>query len=656
MAVTRAAAGCLNDDVIWRFVQGELPDDQARGADEHLTRCADCRNVVAETARFLYQKTATTVGRYVIARPLGAGAAGVVYEAHDPQLRRKIALKLIRPAADAAAAEDRMARLLTEAQAMARLSHPNVVAVHDAGTHEGQVFVAMELVDGRTLADWLRDRAHGRDEILDVFVAAGRGLAAAHAAGLVHRDFKPDNVLIGADGRARVTDFGLATGAGTSVEPGIAGTPSFMSPEQWMGREADARSDQFSFCVALYAALTGRHPFDAGKSIGSLAEQVLAGAVAEDKGLSRWLRTVLLRGLSVDPARRFGSVDELLGSLERGRMVARRLRRAFAAALLLLAIGGIRVFGAAGACGNGKLEPAEECDDGNRSDGDGCLATCRAATCGDGRQRTAVEECDDGNRVDGDACNNQCLRCAPGFSWPDNGHCYVRHETVLPWDQAARTCRDGGGHLVTYNAYAEMTAVIDRLLATTDGTYWTGLRDQGGYGWLTREPLTFGFRGWGTPTPPPGQCAAGSAKTPWVVEPCVAPRGFMCERPGWAIAPGSRHAYQAFYGEPRWEAARDACVRFGAGVHLATIADAEENAFVAGKFFGAHWVGATKIDGAFRWITGPPFDPALFAEGDPDLNAVPACVAIGEDRRLHDRQCDGSDGGPQGYGYICEVD
>ncbi|MCB9561907.1 MAG: serine/threonine protein kinase [Kofleriaceae bacterium] len=223
----------------------------------------------------------TRVDRYEIVAWLGAGGMGVVYEAFDPELRRRVALKLVRAIRPGATWE---ARLLREAQAMAQLSHPAVVPVFDVGSYDGGVFVAMELVDGGTLKGWLQAERRSWRAALTTLIAAGRGLAAAHAAGLVHRDFKPDNVLVGKDGRVRVTDFGLARIAAADTDgddggadvdrarpaagvadvlsrPGaIAGTPAYMAPETAAG-VADARSDQFAFCVTLYEALYGERPF-----------------------------------------------------------------------------------------------------------------------------------------------------------------------------------------------------------------------------------------------------------------------------------------------------------------------------------------------------------------------------------------------------------
>ena len=229
------------------------------------------------------------VGRYLVLDRLGAGGMGVVYTAYDPELDRRIALKLLAPALESTGATAGRARLVREAQAMARVTHPNVVTVHDVGEHDGQVFVAMELVDGDTLTAWRSASVRTWSDELAVMRAAGRGLAAAHAKGLVHRDFKPDNVMVARDGRVLVMDFGLARAqgeAGGSTSPfealvhednsalsveltrqgAIMGTPAYMAPEQHLGGETDARSDQFSFCVALYEGLWRARPFEARRS------------------------------------------------------------------------------------------------------------------------------------------------------------------------------------------------------------------------------------------------------------------------------------------------------------------------------------------------------------------------------------------------------
>ena len=327
----------------------------------------------------------TTIRRYVVVNEVGAGAMGVVYAAYDYGLDRRVALKLLRDPRPGAARK----RLLREAQALAKLSHPGVIAVYDVGTHRDQVFVAMEFVEGVTLRQWLEAEPRTWREVVDVFQRAGEGLAAAHAAGIVHRDFKPDNVLIDRRGRVRVGDFGLAvvdrdedassvsaesvvsasgadaSEADTSVpdtEPDppasdaagslldatltatgiVLGTPAYMAPEQHAGARAiDARADQFAFCVALYEGLYGERPF-AGESELALYEQISAGTVREaprarGQRVPAWLRAVIVRGLAFEPSRRHPSMHALLGELRRPRAVRRR--RVWATAIALTVAG-----------------------------------------------------------------------------------------------------------------------------------------------------------------------------------------------------------------------------------------------------------------------------------------------------------------------------
>ncbi|MCA9687022.1 MAG: serine/threonine protein kinase, partial [Myxococcales bacterium] len=313
------------------------------------------------------------IGRYVLLRRLGSGAMGDVYAAYDPELDRNVALKLLRARRHTkAAASEGQQRLLREARAMAQLRAANVVAVHDAGVHDDQVYVAMELVEGRTLKDWLAVEPRGWREIMAVFILAGRGLAAAHAKDLVHRDFKPENVMVGADGRAQVMDFGLArttvAGAGEAGERddegdhaetesgssslrltragAIVGTPAYMAPEQWSGQMADARSDQFSYCVALWEALYGQRPF-AGDNAAAIAFSVTAGTLREPRSPRRvpsWMRTILARGLEVSPERRWPSMLALLDAFEHAQL--RRRRRKW---LLGLACGAALLGGLASA-------------------------------------------------------------------------------------------------------------------------------------------------------------------------------------------------------------------------------------------------------------------------------------------------------------------
>jgi eukaryotic-like serine/threonine-protein kinase len=258
------------------------------------------------------------VGRYTILSLLGMGGMGAVYAAYDPELDRNIALKLLAHRGDDPAGR---ARLLGEAQAMAQLAHPNVVAVHDAGTVGDHVWIAMEVVHGQTLTKWLDERKRGWREILAVFRAAGEGLRAAHAAGLVHHDFKPDNVMVGTEGRVRVMDFGLARADRTAASNvgALMGTPLYMAPEQWEAGATDPRTDQFSFCVALWEALHGELPF-AGDTLATRALAVTTGrlrAVSSRGKTPGWLRQVILRGLDRDPEQRWPTTEALLAALAR---------------------------------------------------------------------------------------------------------------------------------------------------------------------------------------------------------------------------------------------------------------------------------------------------------------------------------------------------
>ncbi len=377
---------CPEENVFVDFVRGELPKTERAGLEAHIDECEVCSMVVAEMARLFaddpaddapepelvddavglhdtdgaFSPTAVTqssgeilvepaamlprgakLGRYVVIDMVGAGGMGVVYAAYDPELDRKVALKVLRHGSTrggSKASNKQRDRLMREAQAMAKLSHPNVITVHDVGTFEGQVFLAMEFIDGQTLGQWLKAQARPWKEVLDVFVAAGRGLAAAHAVGLVHRDFKPDNVLLGQDGRVLVTDFGLARPAagktGTFSAVGevpsmqvltasltqtgaLVGTPAYMAPEQLSGSRTGAHTDQFSYCVALYEGLYGQRPF-VGRSFAELASNVSSGSFSpppRDVTVPRRIRRALFRGLSTDPDQRYADMNALIHAM-----------------------------------------------------------------------------------------------------------------------------------------------------------------------------------------------------------------------------------------------------------------------------------------------------------------------------------------------------
>jgi tetratricopeptide (TPR) repeat protein len=305
----------------------------------------------------------TVLGRYVIIEAIGRGGMGHVYAARDPELERRVAIKTLRRRSVSQFGGEQL--LLAEAQALAKLSHPNVVTVYDAGTHDGAIFIAMEHIEGITVQRWLEtaEPAPTWQAVLDVFLRAGRGLAAAHRNGIIHRDFKPSNVMVDAGhepGRVRVVDFGLAltserdavrssidgleSSSGVSKSPRIVvGTPGFMAPEQMDNERVDERSDQFSFCVSLWTALYGVRPFE-GTKIGALRQAIIGRALQQPTrapGPGR-IRRHLARGLEADPARRWPSMDALLEKLESDRRLRRRRAlgsAAVAAAIVLPAAG-----------------------------------------------------------------------------------------------------------------------------------------------------------------------------------------------------------------------------------------------------------------------------------------------------------------------------
>ncbi|WP_096332969.1 WD40 repeat domain-containing serine/threonine protein kinase [Nannocystis exedens] len=311
------------------------------------------------------------IGRFRVLGLLGRGGMGEVYAAHDDELDRQVAVKLLHTSREAG--PQARARMTREAQSLARLSHPNVVQIHEVGEHAGQVYVAMEFVDGHDLAHWLAALPAGPrrwEAVLAVFVAAGRGLQAAHEAGLVHRDFKPANVLVGADERARVLDFGLARFFGDpeddrknmSESPGdvadltatgaLLGTPAYMAPELFTGGAASPASDQYAFCVALYQGLYGQWPH-AGETLADLVAAKSSGVIAtpvDRRGVPGWLHAAVVRGLQVAPASRWPSMAALLRELGRDRRAAARrtvLRIAGAALVGLAGFAGVQAWQAA---------------------------------------------------------------------------------------------------------------------------------------------------------------------------------------------------------------------------------------------------------------------------------------------------------------------
>jgi tetratricopeptide (TPR) repeat protein len=337
---------CLDDATVLGLVEGRLAPELIASVDEHIDNCASCRDVVTLVASSRSQgrvlARGDTVDRYVIGDLLGAGAMGRVYSAWEPELDRRVAIKVLH---DAGGRD----RLIKEAQAMARLNHPNIVTVHEVGSTDAGVFVAMELVDGETLRAWAAKPREWRD-VVRVLVDVARGLAAVHAAGVVHRDIKPDNVIVGADGRVRLGDFGLArSGASTSAAPppaifalgtltggtAVAGTPAYMAPEVLRGGAADAASDQFSFGVMAHELLAGKRPFE-GATWAALLESIETHDVRRVPDVPAWLDDIVQRCFAVEPARRYPSMLAVADTLfERS---ARRRPTAWIAAALAAAV------------------------------------------------------------------------------------------------------------------------------------------------------------------------------------------------------------------------------------------------------------------------------------------------------------------------------
>ncbi|MEM7159512.1 MAG: protein kinase [Myxococcota bacterium] len=411
---------CPEPEALNAFSRGGLNPAERRAIESHLDDCDGCSRVVAELARIFATQhpggstdvsldelgvsesdtladeslpmrakvrlhPGERVDRYYILELIGSGGMGVVYAAYDPDLDRKVALKALHDRHSSKEDDEERAqrRLLREAQAMARLSHPNVITVHQVREIEGRVFISMEFVEGGTLTQWLARAKPDQAKILEMFQAIGRGLGAAHEAGLIHSDIKPDNVLIGADERPRVTDFGLARPSGqdtgrssrpadspfviesglldatVSRTKGLRGTPAYMAPEQILCEQTSAASDQFSFCVALFEALWGVRPFG-GTTFAELSTNILDGnftEVTSDASVPRWLRNVVMRGLSFEPKDRWPSMAALVEGLAYG---PRRKRRG----LIALGVVGAASIVAGSVASSVLSAPSDPCEGG----------------------------------------------------------------------------------------------------------------------------------------------------------------------------------------------------------------------------------------------------------------------------------------------------
>ncbi len=367
--------GCPDDNVLAAMAEQQLPPAMFAEVEVHIDSCDHCRKMVAAALADRTLAVGTPQNdvaggsisdalvptldvalddRYAIQAVLGRGGMGTVYLAHDRTLGRDVALKLHHRAGSAS---DRLHR---EAIAMAKLAHPNVVTVFEVATVDDRLYVAMEYVRGETLRGWLAAKPRTWREIVAMLVDVGQGLAAAHAAGLVHRDFKPENVLVGEDSRPRVGDFGLArVGASPSGDApkaalaetpltqtgALLGTPAYMAPEQLAGDIVDARSDQFAFCVVAWECLYGKRPFG-GTTLAALEESIRAHVLAAPakSAVPARVRKVVERGLSLEPAARFADIPSLLAAL-RDAARSRTKRRVAAALAGVVLAGGATTYG-----------------------------------------------------------------------------------------------------------------------------------------------------------------------------------------------------------------------------------------------------------------------------------------------------------------------
>ncbi len=404
---------CIGDNTLVEFVEGALSTAQSSLLERHIARCDTCRHRVAamgaSPSRVALDITpladdaviiefdeddgapkvvpGSRVENYDVRHEIGRGGMGVVFSARDAELDRPVALKLLHNNRGGAnhAAWGRE-RLLAEARAMARLSHPHIVTVYGAGHYGESAYIAMEMIVGETLSGWLERWRRPWPSILDAFRQAGEALSHAHGHGLAHGDFKPENILVDDKDHVRVTDFGLACRLDSPFLPGrpgwvalpveveehpVMGTPRYMAPEQFTGHPADVACDQFSYCVALYEALYGQHPFAGERALSllELSEDEAARSLRERAGsrpdIPDWIQRALCRGLHVDPAQRWPSMKALLEALAVPQRRRYRAPRAPMTALLGVAMALLCATGyALGAWYSQQRSPARVAGDG----------------------------------------------------------------------------------------------------------------------------------------------------------------------------------------------------------------------------------------------------------------------------------------------------
>lgn len=314
--------------------------------------------------------------------------------------------------------------------------------------------------------------------------------------------------------------------------------------------------------------------------------------------------------------------------------------------------------GQCAACGNTKVDPGEQCDDGNLANDDGCLVSCRWAACGDGYRRVGVEECDDGNNRSGDSCNSGCLDCKTGVArvtYETSRHCYFRPDDgVVTWEVAQMTCEGRSAHLVTYSNTDELTAVGGLFRAPG----WVGMREQAPFAWITGENTDNAVRSRmfsgpdaGVPTIPSNSCILQSAPPfRWGPTPCATTTArAVCEQPIWVTRRQvDNHAYRMFFGKRNWDAANAFCA--GLNGHLVTFNSEEEHSFVVAQFYGEYWIGGRWNDAAkaLQWVTNEPLTINKTAPGEPDVNG---CLLESVTRnQWHDRACGNQNA------FVCEIE